>query len=32
LSGGRIAQRMDGYVGLRAWSSRNQIVTEVANA
>jgi CRISPR system Cascade subunit CasD len=32
LSGGRIEQRMDGYAGLRAWSSRKQIVMEVANA
>jgi hypothetical protein len=31
LIGGRIEQRMDGYAGLRAWSSRTQIVTEIAN-
>jgi CRISPR system Cascade subunit CasD len=31
LTDGRIEQRMDGYAGLRAWSSRKQIVTEIAN-
>jgi CRISPR system Cascade subunit CasD len=32
LADGRIEQLMDGYAGLRAWSARNQIVTEIANA
>jgi CRISPR system Cascade subunit CasD len=31
LADGRIEQLMDGYSGLRAWSARNQIVTEIAN-
>jgi CRISPR system Cascade subunit CasD len=31
LTDGRIEQRMDGYAGLRAWSARKQIVTEIAN-
>jgi hypothetical protein len=31
LSDGRIEQLMDGYAGLRAWSARNHIVTEIAN-
>jgi CRISPR system Cascade subunit CasD len=31
LANGRIEQLMDGYAGLRAWSARNHIVTEVAN-
>ena len=31
LTDGRIEQRMDGYAGLRAWSARRQIVTEIAN-
>jgi hypothetical protein len=31
LADGRIEQIMDGYAGLRAWSARNHIVTEVAN-
>ena len=32
LNDGRIEQRMDGYAGLRAWSNRKQIVTEINNA
>jgi hypothetical protein len=31
LTNGRIVQLMDGYAGLRAWSARNHIVTEIAN-
>jgi CRISPR-associated protein Cas5/CasD subtype I-E len=31
LNNGRVEQRMDGYAGLRAWSSRKQIVTEITN-
>jgi CRISPR-associated protein (Cas_Cas5) len=31
LADGRIEQSMDGYAGLRAWSTRKQIVTEIAN-
>jgi CRISPR system Cascade subunit CasD len=31
LTQGRIEQRMDGYAGLRAWSARMQIVTEISN-
>ena len=31
LIGDRIEQRMDGYAGLRAWSNREQIVTEIPN-
>lgn len=31
LTSGRIVQLMDGYAGLRAWSARNHIVTEIAN-
>ena len=31
LTDGRIEQIMDRYAGLRAWSARNQIVTEIAN-
>jgi hypothetical protein len=31
LTNGRIEQLMDGYAGLRAWSARNHIVTEIAN-
>ena len=31
LSEGRVEQRMDGYAGLRAWSNRKQIVTEISN-
>jgi CRISPR system Cascade subunit CasD len=31
LANGRIEQLMDGYAGLRAWTARNQIVTEIAN-
>jgi hypothetical protein len=31
LIGGRIEQRMDGYAGLRAWSNRKQIMTEITN-
>jgi CRISPR-associated protein Cas5/CasD subtype I-E len=31
LTNGRIEQLMDGYAGLRAWSARNYIVTEIAN-
>jgi hypothetical protein len=31
LTDGRIEQLMDGYAGLRAWSTRNQNVTEIAN-
>ena len=31
LTDGRIEQRMDAYAGLRAWSARKQIVTEIAN-
>jgi CRISPR system Cascade subunit CasD len=31
LANGRIEQLMDGYAGLRAWSARNHIVTEIAN-
>jgi CRISPR system Cascade subunit CasD len=32
LPQGRIEQLMDGYAGLRAWSARNQIVTEIVHA
>jgi CRISPR system Cascade subunit CasD len=31
LIGGRIEQCMDGYSGLRAWTNRKQIITEIAN-
>jgi hypothetical protein len=31
LTDGRIEQIMDRYAGLRAWSARNQIVTEITN-
>jgi CRISPR system Cascade subunit CasD len=28
---GRVEERMDGYAGMRAWSTRKQIVTEITN-